>query len=140
MKITQLRQLIREEIESMVDNSLPTRDEIFSDFKKMAKDLEAKTGAEILTVKFPNAFRFHAVGDMIGWWEGQFTIPIMRRNPSAKMIKQAYDEANEWISTFPERYKDYMSWKAKGKEEFYQEVERRKKKALGGPSMNMRIF
>ena len=138
MKVTQLRKLIREEIESMVDNSSPTRDEIFSDFEKMAKDLEAKTGAEIHTVKFPNAFRFHATGEGIGWWGGQITIPIMRRNPSANMVKQAYDEANEWVSTFPERYKDYMSWKAKGKDELSQEAGRRRKKALGGPSMNLK--
>jgi hypothetical protein len=135
MKISQLRQLIREEIQSMTDESLPTRDEIFNDFEKMAKDLETKTGAKISTVKFPNAFRFHVNGNMIGWWGGQKTIPIERRNPSVKIIKQVYDEANKWVSNFPERYKDYMSWKSKGEEEFSQEVERKRKQFLGGSSM-----
>ena len=113
------------------EETLPTRQEIFDDFESMAKDLEAKTGATIRTVKFPDQFRFDVEGDKIGWWDGQFDIVIRRRNPPSEVVKQAYDEANEWVSSFPKKYKDYMSWKAKGEEAFNQEVARRKKANTG---------
>jgi hypothetical protein len=114
------------------DEKLPTRLEIFNDFKKMAQDLEAKTGAEISVVTWPDQFRFHVAGEpMIGWWDGQFDIRITRRNPSAHIIKKAYDDANEWVSSFPEKYKDYLSWKAKGEEALNQEISRRKKEKYG---------
>ena len=113
------------------EETLPTRQEIFDDFESMAKDLEAKTGATIRTVKFPDQFRFDVEGDKIGWWDGQFDIVIRRRNPPSEVVKQAYDEANEWVSSFPKKYKDYMSWKDKGEEAFNQEVARRKKAKSG---------
>ena len=113
------------------EETLPTRQEIFDDFESMAKDLEAKTGATIRTVKFPDQFRFDVEGDKIGWWDGQFDIVIRRRNPPSEVVKQAYDKANEWVSSFPKKYKDYMSWKAKGEEAFNPEVARRKKAKSG---------
>jgi hypothetical protein len=113
------------------DENLPTREEMFNDFEKMAKDLEAKTGAKIYTISFPNQFRFHVDGDMMGWWDGQFDVPIARRNPSAHIIKQAYDAVNKWVANFPAQYKDYLSWKAKGEEAFDQEVNRRRKEFFG---------
>ena len=133
MKKSELRQLIREEISKVLkEETTPSREEMFNDFEQMAKDLEAKTGAHIDVVKFPNQFRFHTNGDMIGWWGGQFDIPVQRINPSPKSVKQAYDAANKWVASFPERYADYLSWKEKGEEAFYQEVERRRKEQLGG--------
>ena len=111
--------------------NLPTRAEMFDDFEKMAQDLEAKTGAKIRTVHFPNQFRFDVKGDMMGWWDGQFDVPIARRNLSAHIIKQAYDAVNKWVANFPAQYKDYLSWKAKGEEAFDQEVNRRRKEFFG---------
>jgi ABC-type glycerol-3-phosphate transport system substrate-binding protein len=113
------------------DETTPSRDEMFDDFEKMAKDLKAKTGADIIVVKFPNQFRFHVNDYMMGWWGGQKDIFVARNYPSPEKVKQAYDAANEWVSTFPERYADYLSWKEKGEEAFEQEVNRRRKKTFG---------
>jgi len=113
------------------DENLPTRAEIFDDFKKMAQDLEAKTGAKITTIRFPNTFRFHVEGDMMGWWDGQFDVSIARLNPSPLAIKRAYEDVNKWVANFPAQYKDYLSWKAKGEEAFNQEVNRRRKEYFG---------
>jgi hypothetical protein len=111
--------------------NLPTRAEMFDDFEKMAQDLKAKTGAKIRTVHFPNQFRFDVEGDMMGWWDGQFDVPIARRNPSTSTVKRAYDAVNKWVANFPAQYKDYLSWKAKGEEAFDQEVNRRRKEFFG---------
>ena len=110
----------------------PSRKEMFNDFEQMAKDLEIKTGAKLRTVQFPDVFRIDWDDDMTGWWDGQFDVFVPRINPSPESVKKAYDAINKWIVSFPEKYADYLSWKEKGEEAFYQEVERRRKKQLGG--------
>ena len=119
------------ETKTLNEEDLPTREEMFDDFRQMAKDLEDKTGAEIDIVDFGNQFRFHVGGDMIGWWDGQHDIVVGRKIPSPQKIEAAYASANEWVSSFPEKYKDYLSWINKGEEEFKQEVDRRRKEFFG---------
>jgi len=105
----------------------PSRKEMFNDFEQMAKDLEIKTGAKLRTMRFPDVFRIDWNDDMTGWWDGQFDVSVPRINPSPESVKKAYDAINKWIVSFPEKYADYLSWKEKGEEAFYQEVDRRKK-------------
>jgi hypothetical protein len=120
------------------DENLPSREEMFNDFEKMAKDIEAKIGAKIQVIKSPNRLRFHVDGDMIKWWGGQLDLFVDRKNPSPQMIKRAYDLVNEWADWFPEQYADYLSWKEKGEEAFSQEAERKRKLVFTGNDSTVR--
>ncbi len=118
--------LLREEI-------TPSREEIFKDFKKMAQNLKAKTGANIDTTEGEKQFRF-ITRDLpyFVWWGGEMIdIEIKTPNPSEEEAKQAYDSAKEFIDSFTDLYLNYKSFVDKGKQAFKDEVERRRKEIRG---------
>jgi len=115
------------------EDQTPSREEIFDDFKKMAQDLKAKTGANINTIEWEDQFRFVTRNlPYFGWWGGaMYDIEIKTPNPSEEEVKQAYDSAKEFTDSFKDLYLNYKSFVDKGKQAFKDEVERRRKEIRG---------
>ena len=128
MKKSELKQMIKEEISSVLNNT-PSREELFKSFQREAEKIAKDINMPLEIIYLGDLMRFIVDVEYNNWLNLLYGISIRRVNPSQNSIKKATKEFNYWKDNIKQNWENYLSLKEKGEEEIERYVKEKMKKA-----------